>query len=175
MEDYIFIRPTIEYAEQIAEYRKEFLEAGDSMDGTGPLRRMGEPIEYISFCTACENPATTPKDLVPATQFLFIRTSDNKLIGMLQVRHCFNDFLEKFGGHIGYSVRPNERRKGYAGKMLKKALRFCKEIGLEKVLITCVDGNIGSEKAILGNGGIYESTVVKPNENVRMKRFWIVL
>jgi predicted acetyltransferase len=175
MEDFILIKPTKEYAEQIANYRKEFLKVGDSMDGTGALRDISEPTEFIKFCVECENPATTPKNLVSATQLLFIRTLDNKLVGMVQVRHYFNDYLEKFGGHIGYSVRHSERRKGYAKKMLKKVLSFCKEIGLKKVLITCKEDNVGSEKTILANGGIYESTVVKPNDNVKMKRFWITL
>lgn len=173
MEDYILIKPTIVYAEQIAEYRKEFLEAGDSIDGTGPLRRIDEPSEYIKFCEMCENPATVPENLVTATQFLFIRIFDNRLVGMIQVRHYFNDFLEMFGGHIGYSIRPAERRKGYAKKMLKKVLPFCKEIGIEKVLVTCIDGNVGSEKTILANGGVYESTVYESNANVNLKRFWI--
>ena len=175
MNEFILIKPTIEYAEQIAAYRQEFLDAGSSMDGTGPLRRIADPEEYLRFCTACEDPATVPDDLAPATQFFFVRTTDRKLVGMLQVRHCFNDYLEKYGGHIGYSVRPAERRKGYAKEMLRMALPFCKEIGLEKVLITCIDGNTGSEKTIRANGGVYESTVHEPNAGVDLKRFWIAL
>ena len=58
---------------------------------------------------------------------------------------------------------------------LKMTLPFCREIGLDKVLITCIDGNIGSEKTILANGGIYESTIHEPIENVDLKRFWITL
>ena len=94
---------------------------------------------------------------------------------MLQVRHCFNCFLEKYGGHIGYSIRPSERKKGYAKEMLRQTLPFCKEIGLKKVLITCIDGNIASEKVILANGGVYESTITEPSTGVRLKRFWIHL
>lgn len=170
---FILMKPAFEYTEQISEYRKEFLRAGDSMDGTGPLRRISDPKEYIKFCRAGENPAKVLKEFVPATQFLFIRTLDNRLVGMVQVRHYFNGFLERFGGHIGYSIRPSERRKGYAKKMLKMVLPFCKEIGIEKVLITCIDGNVGSEKTILANGGVYESTVYESNANVNLKRFWI--
>ena len=175
MEEFILIRPSSEYSAQIAEYRQEFLDVGGSMDGTGPLCRIDDPEEYIKVCREYEEPTTVPSHLVPATQFFFIRKSDNKLVGMIQIRHYLNDFLEKFGGHIGYSVRPSERRKGYAKLMLQKTLPFCKEIRLEKVLITCIDGNIGSEKTILANGGIYESTVHEPNENVNLKRFWIAL
>ena len=62
--------------------------------------------------------------------------------------------------------------------MLNAVLPYCKEIGLEKILISCIDGNIGSEKAILNNGGVYESTVYEPRRKFRMKRhklkrFWI--
>lgn len=174
-DEFILVRPTSEYANQIAEYRQEFLDVGDSMDGTGPLRRFEKPEEYIKTCAEYEDPEKVPLHLVPATQFLFVRKNDNKLVGMLQVRHYFNDYLEKYAGHIGYSVRPSERRKGYAKQMLKTALPFCRELGLDKVLITCVDGNIGSEKTILANGGIYESTVNEPNEHKDLKRFWIEL
>lgn len=175
MNDFILIRPTSEYASQIIEYRQEFLDAGDSMDGTGPLRRFENPEEYIKICAEYEDPTTIPSHLVPATQFFFIRKSDNKLVGMIQIRHRFNDYLEKYAGHIGYSVRPSERRKGYAKEMLRMTLPFCREIGIDKVMITCIDGNIGSEKTILANGGVYEYTIHEPNENEDLKRFWITL
>ena len=175
MEEFILTRPTGEYASQIAEYRQEFLDAGDSMDGTGPLRRVENPEEYIKICAEYEDIQTVPSHLVPATQLFFVRKSDNRLVGMLQVRHRFNDYLEKYAGHIGYSVRPSERRKGYAKEMLKMALPFCRELGLDKVLITCIDGNIGSEKTILANGGVYESTVHEPNSDRDLKRFWITI
>ena len=175
MEEFILIRPTSEYASQIVEYRQEFLDAGDSMDGTGPLRRTSNPEEYIQICLDHEDPLKVPSHLVPATQFFFIRKSDNKLVGMIQVRHRFNDYLEKYAGNIGYSVRPSERRKGYAKEMLEMVLPFCRKIGIDKVMITCIDGNIGSEKTILANGGIYESTIHEPNSDRNLKRFWITL
>lgn len=140
------------------------------MDGTGSLRRTLNPNEYIQICLEHEDPLKIPSHLVPATQFFFIRKSDNKLVGMIQVRHRLNDYLEKYAGHIGYSVRPCERRKGYA-----KEINFCREVGIDKVMITCADGNIGSEKTILACGGVYEYTIHEPNENEDLKRFWITL
>lgn len=175
MKDLILIKPSGEYASQIAEYRAEFIECGDSMDGCGSLRRLDNPYDFIKKSSDYERAETLPEGLVIATQFMLVRASDNRLIGMIQVRHYFNDYLSKFGGHIGYSVRPSERQKGYAKEMLKMALPFCREIGLEKVLITCIDGNIGSEKTILANGGKYESTVYEPDEKVYLKRHWIEL
>lgn len=175
MEEFILIRPTDEYTSQIVQYKQEFLDAGDSMDGCGSLRRLENPEEYIQVCRDYEDPERVPDNRVPATQFIFVRKCDNRLIGMIQVRHHFNDYLEKYAGHIGYSVRPSERRKGYAKKMLKMTLPFCKELGISKVLISCIDGNIGSEKTILANGGMYESTVREPYKDMALKRFWITL
>ena len=174
MEDFVLARPSPAYAGQLAEYRAEFLEAGDSMDGTNRLRRFEDMAEYIRYCADCENPADAD-DRAPATQFLFVRVSDGRLVGMIQVRHCLNDYLRTFGGHIGYCVRPSERRKGYAKAMLKAVLPFCREIGIEKVLVTCLDGNTGSEKTILSGGGVYESTVYEPELKADVKRFWISL
>ena len=168
-------RPTAEYAEQILECKKEYLAEGSSMDGCGPLRRTEDPMEYIQKCALEEDPKTCPAPLVPATQLMLIRKADDRVLGFLQVRHEFNEYLSKFGGHIGYSVRPSERRRGYAKEMLRMALPYCREIGLDQVLITCMDGNVGSEKTILANGGVYESTVHEPLDRVDLKRFWITL
>lgn len=173
--EFCLIEPSEIYAEQICEYRQDFLDTDCSMDGCGPLRKCEDPIDYISECKKCTALETLPKGLVIATQFFYVRKADNRLVGMIQVRHYFNDYLSKFGGHIGYSIKPSERRKGYATSMLNAILPYCREIGLDKILITCIDGNIGSEKTIINNGGIYESTVYEPGERCSLKRFWITL
>ena len=175
MDELILIRPTNQYASQIAKYRQEFLECGDSMDGCGPLRKMANPEEYVKFCNENEKSENVSWGLVPATQLILVRRNDNKLIGMLDIRHYFNDYLKNFGGNIGYSIRPCERRKGYAKQMLKMALPICRELGLTKLLLTCDESNITSERTILANGGVYESTVSTPSDNKAIKRFWIIL
>jgi len=106
---------------------------------------------------------------------ILIRKNDNKLIGMLDIRHYLNDYLEKFGGNIGYSIKPGERRKGYAKRMLGMALPICKELGLTKLLLTCNENNIISDKTILANGGVCESMIFAPNNTEAIKRFWITL
>ena len=174
-EDLIFTVPTTEYTEEIRAYRQEFLDAGNSMDGTGPLRSYEDPLEWLREVEKYTRPETVPADKVQATQFLCVRKSDGKLLGMLQVRHTFNDYLEKYAGHIGYSVRPSERRKGYAKWMLRQGLDFCRSIGLDRVLISCKAENEASRRTILANGGVYESTVLEPDRNVELQRYWIDL
>lgn len=169
------IEPTTEYCRQIQIYRKEFLDSGDSMDGTHNLRNFEDSTKWLEHCGLYKNPLTVPEGHVPCTQYIFVREDDDKIVGMLQIRHYFNDYLEKYAGHIGYSVAPSERRKGYAVQMLKTALPKCKELGIDKALITCFVTNEGSRKTILANGGKYESTIYEPDMKVFLERYWIDL
>ncbi|MCR5683175.1 MAG: GNAT family N-acetyltransferase [Clostridiales bacterium] len=171
----MLIEPTMEYDRQIRAYRKEFLDAGDSMDGTGGLREFENPQDWIEYVYRHKDPRMVPEGRVPSTQYMFVREEDRKVVGMIDVRHRLNDYLEKYGGHIGYSVAPSERRKGYAARMLKTVLPKCRELGITKVLITCNSGNEGSKRTILKNGGVYESTVYEPDEGVNLERYWIDL
>ena len=169
------ILPTAEYREQIAAYRQEFLDSGDSMDGTGPLRRMADPMEWLAVTERFRHEDTVPNGWVQATQFLCVREADKRLVGMIQVRHRFNAFLKEYGGHIGYSVRPSERRKGYASWMLNAVKPFCREIGLSAIMVTCLTKNDFSRRVILKNGGVYDATVHEPMDNQDIERYWITL
>ena len=128
----------VEPSEEYFAYRNDFLENSDSMDGCGPLRRFDDMKAYLEDTMRYTREETLPEGMVLATQFLCIRKSDNRLVGMIQVRHYLNDFLRTFGGHIGYSVRPSERRKGYASWMLKNVQTYCKSLGLSAILVCCL-------------------------------------
>lgn len=167
--------PAEEYLDQVWDYRRECLEADSDMDGCGPLRRAETPAEWLANVTACMNPDTVPEGKVQATLFLAVRKSDNKVVAMIQVRHYFNEYLEKYAGNIGYSTRPSERRKGYATEMLRLTLPFCRKIGLDRVLIACEPDNPASRRTILANGGVYERTVHEPGEDIDLERYWIEL
>ena len=153
------IEPTAEYGQQILAYRKAFLDSGDSMDGTDGLRRMEDPEKWIEQSRLGKDPDTAPEGRVPATQYMLLREEDQKIVGMLQIRHVLNDYLAKYGGHIGYSVAPDERRKGYAGKMLARAKDFLSSFGFTEINVACLPDNEASRKTILSNGGELIETV----------------
>ena len=170
-----FVAPTMEYEKEIRAFRQEFLISGGSMDGGLSLKRTENIADWIKLAEDCSKAETCPAKLVPQTQFIYVREDDNKVIGVIQIRHYLNEYLEKYAGHIGYSVCPSERRKSYATKMLRDALPECEKLGLRKVLVCCLDDNEGSRKTIVNNGGVYESTVYEPNSKVNLERYWITL
>ncbi|HEU4668145.1 MAG TPA: GNAT family N-acetyltransferase [Arthrobacter sp.] len=102
---------------------------------------------------------------VPCT-YLWI-VEDDVFLGSLAIRHELTDFLLNEGGHIGYSVRPSARRRGHAARALADALPIARELGIQKVLLTCDEDNAGSRATIEKNGGIYEDT-----RNGK-RRYWI--
>lgn len=175
MERCILMKPDASFLDEIAAFRQEMIDAESSLDGTGPLRRMDNIRKWLECCRLCESDATVPPERVPADQYIYVRESDGRIVGMIQFRRRFNDFLEKYGGHIGYSVRPSERCKGYAKRMLAECMKDCKAYGLDRVLVTCMTDNEGSRRTILANGGVYESTVFCEPDGVYLERYWITL
>ena len=111
--------------------------------------------------------------LVPDSTFFCLDEERNKIVGAVNIRHELNDYLLAYGGHIGDGVRPSERRKGYATKMIGLALEECRKLGIDRALIVCDKDNIGSAKSIINNGGVLENEVVQ--DGVIVQRYWIDL
>lgn len=99
---------------------------------------------------------------------------DRRIVGTVNIRHQLTERLLNSGGHIGYGIRPSDRRKGYATKLLALSLEKAKELGLNKVLVVCDKTNLGSLKVIVNNGGTPDSDFIEDNGNT-IKRFWINL
>ena len=123
-------------------------------------------LEHLEIKNASDNK-------VPDSVFFLLDTERNIFLGAVNIRHYLNDKLLLTGGHIGDGIRPSERRKGYATKMIALALEECKKLGIDRVLMTCNKSNIGSRKSIINNGGIYENEVIDNDEIV--ERYWINL
>ena len=174
-EKLLLLRPTAEYIPQYEAYRREFLDFGGSMDGAGSLRRLESGRAWLDEVERFSRPETVPEGKVVSTQFILVREADDRLLGMLQLRHDLNDYLRRIAGHIGYSVRPSERRRGYAKRMLAMALDEARMLGLERVMISCSVENEASRRTILSNGGVFESTVLDETDGELLERYWIEL
>ena len=108
-------------------------------------------------------------DLVPATNFWIM--ARDEYVGRMSIRHELNDWLQNYGGHVGYEIKTSARRNGYATKAMKLAVDYCKnELGLTELLITCADDNIPSIKVIENNSGVLKET--KPDQDNRLSRYY---
>ena len=173
MEAIRLVEPSLAYEEQIRSYRQEFLDRGDSLDGTSSLADYGDVSAWLAWLDKLAHPEICPDAFVPGTQLLGIRASDGKLVGMVNLRHSLNDHLRQTGGHIGYCVRPDERRKGCAKQLLRQALAVAAGLGLDRVLVTCSKDNEGSRRTILACGGVLENEVWNGPEGKITQRYWI--
>ncbi|EGQ79441.1 acetyltransferase [Fusobacterium animalis ATCC 51191] len=173
MEKIILVKPDLSYADEIIKYKEESLKESPLINGSAGLNRFSSIEDWLEELKKRSSEATVPEGLVPSSTYLGVREKDNYIVGMIDIRHYLNEFLKQFGGNIGYSVRKNERNKGYAKQMLKLALEKCKDLKMKKVLITCDEDNIASEKVILSAGAKFED--IRSLEGKNKKRFWLDL
>lgn len=128
-----------------------------------------------------ENDLTIPVTLpdgrqalrVPFTEYWLIK--NDTFLGRISVRHHLNEWLERVGGHIGYSIRKSARKQGYGRKILAMALPLAHGLEIDKALLTCHDDNIGSIKIIESCGGILQDKITIPGKTVLHRRYWINL
>ncbi len=167
------VRPTMEYKDQVMAFKAEMIEYGSDFDGCHGLRKAETYEEWLDF-----RGREKAKGLAPSNIWLTVRKSDGRVVGMIDCRTVLTDFLRQYGGHIGYCIRPTERRKGYAKEQLRLALETYRAAGEERVLITCDPENPASERTILANGGVLENEI--PDEpglggSGIVRRYWITL
>lgn len=151
----------------VEQYKREMLAAGDAAIDGGAL------LEELAFAPWLENVRrnrsrdTVRADWVVSTTFLALRKRDGALVGMLDVRHSLdNPFLRDCGGHIGYSVRPSERRKGYGAQILRLGLDYARRLGLSRVMLGCFDDNTASRRTILRCGGVLTEQKIRNDRAV---------
>ncbi len=162
------VKATIEYKRQITDMLDEWYKTGEKI-----IPYSIRKLDYHDFENYCNNlELKEPSNgLVPDSTFFCLGTDRNIMVGAVNIRHYLNDSLLLDGGHIGDGVRPSERRKGIASKMISLTLLECKKLGIEKVLMVCNKNNIGSAKSIKNNGGILENEIFV--NGVIVQRYWI--
>jgi predicted acetyltransferase len=166
-------RPCMELHNEYLSFYQEWVDSGEVMI---PWVISKDPSDFqgmIEFLLNNEKGENLPDGWVPSSTYWLV-TEDRKVVGAINIRHHLTEKLLNAGGHIGYGIRPSERRKGYATKLLSLSLEKAKELGLEKVLVVCDEGNMGSEKTIRKNGGVQDTSYVEEDGNVIL-RFWIHL
>ena len=178
MTDIYLIEATFEYAEQVWQFRQEVFDYDNNSEsqfaGCLSLDEAASAEEWIRLCQLRRSETTCKQTGVdvPSTTYFAIRKKDNRLVGIIDLRHHINHpILGTWGGHCGYTVRPSERGNGFAKEMLRLNLSNAKELGIEKILITCHSDNAASEKTIIANGGIYEKMIVV--DGIEIKRYWV--
>lgn len=166
------------YIDQLEQFKNEVLiydkEHDNQFVGCMGLKDCNSGKEWIELCNLRKssetcNQAGTP---VPSTTYFAIREIDDKLVCVIDLRHHINHpILGTWGGHCGYSVRPNERGKVYAKEMLRLNIENARKMGIERLLVVCDEKNKAGEKTILANNGVFENYIEV--NGCRMKRYWI--
>ena len=165
MEEKLFLEvPTIERKDYAIDFIKEFFKYDSNIHGSGSLRRYVD--DYEGWLLKLEKDYTNPvtEETVPARTYFLVRNTDNKIIGMNNIRLALNKQLEEHGGHIGYSIRPTERGKGYNNLNLYLALKVCDKYGIESAMLSADIDNPASWKTMEQLGGVRVKEFYEDND-----------
>jgi len=173
MNDIELILPAPHHKAASENFKNDFFEMREYfINGSAMLDQM-EYEQWLTLNTNNRHENTVSSGWVVATTFFAVRKHDHKIIGMIDIRHNLgNDFLMQYGGHIGYSVCPNERKKGYATEMLRLGLEYAKSLNINKVMLGCYSDNIPSVRTIEKHGGELTETKRYP-DGKPLSIYWI--
>lgn len=163
-EEIRLVKPTLELRKEALEYRQEHFDFGEQViNGSELFDKMDSYDEWLEKVVANASPETVDPNWVLTDTFFAVRASDNKIVGIVDLRYQLNDFLKDFG-NCGYSVRPSERRKGYATEILRQICVIARKYGLEQLQLSVEKDNAASIKTIEKNGGKYCRSFTFENE-----------
>lgn len=172
MEDKVLlVKPTVGLEKEYLDFYQEWKASGEDMIPWVIEKDPTDFQEMVQFLLNNEKGNNLPEGWVRDSTYWLVNES-YRVLGAVNIRHALTERLFNCGGHIGYGVRPSERRKGYATKILAMSLEKTRELGIEKVLVVCDAVNTASERTIHKNGGKEDASFTEENGNV-VKRFWI--
>lgn len=178
IEKFYLENPSMERKNDVIEYMNEHVKYNSNINGTGSFDHVleGETYEECMdrYYKIQDNEYAKSIDRCPGKTYFLIRKNDNKLIGMINIRHHLTPKMLVHGGHIGYGVRPSERRKGYNKINLYLGLiKALEEFNLDKVMLDCDVNNLGSDKTIQALGGVLERTDIDDYDGALTNVYWI--
>ncbi len=163
-EEIRLVKPTLELKDQALAYRQEHFDFGEQIiNGSELFDQIASYKEWFEKVTANASTKTVDPNWVLTDTFFAVRASDHKIVGIADLRYQLNDFLKDFG-NCGYSVRPSERRKGYATEILRQICLAAKKHGLKQLQLSVETDNAASIRAIEKNGGKYFRSFTYENE-----------
>ncbi len=154
MERLYFETPGPGRKEDAAAYIREFHEYQSAINGTGGLDRFTDNYEGWLEKLELDYTLEPGEEKVPARTFFLVRETDRRIVGMVNIRLCLNERLRRFGGHMGYSIRPTERGKGYNKINLYLGLKVCSEHGIDEAFLDADLNNPASWKTMEALGGV---------------------
>ncbi|MGJ3237345.1 MAG: GNAT family N-acetyltransferase [Anaerolineae bacterium] len=160
-------RPHLRYQESFIVASREFEREGQPPRWSFSALRAHFD-EYVE--TLLKNETEPMAGYVPQTTYWLI--VDEQYAGTIDIRHKLTPALERFGGHIGYRIRPSMRQKGYGTLQLRLCLPKVWALGIDRALITCDDDNIGSRRIIEANGGVLQDKIDNGRGSLT-RRYWI--
>ena len=177
MERFYLEHPSAERKDGIIEYLKEFVEAHSEIHGSGGLDKAVKGMTFEEALANCLNMQdkeyAEKRGYCPGKTFLLMREDNDSIVGTINVRWDLNENMLLYSGHIGYAVRPFERRKGYGKIILYLGLKEARRAGLDRVMISCAESNPASERTILALGGVLERCCYDPEDDENIKVYWI--
>ncbi len=176
MDKFFLEKPSMDREKEIVEYLDEFIQYQSDINGAGGLDKIYDGYTFkqaLDRTLNMEDEGFAKKhNHCQGRTFLLIRESDNKIVGTINVRWNLTEKMKQFGGHIGYGIRPTERRKGYNKINLYLGLLEAQKLGLKKVMLDCDASNIGSEKTMQALGGILTRTEIDPSDGILTNVYW---
>lgn len=153
---FTLIKPDEKYLAEICAYRQEFIDAGSEFHGDCALQHFDDPMEWLRYNRSLENHEIAESSWTEFDQYIYVRADDGRVVGMINYRSTSDEKFADYAGKIGFSVRPSERKKGYAKTMLKCCLEKCSARGISSVVLTCSKENKASRRTIIACGGTFE-------------------